>query len=45
MFHNAKKLQKIPPPIFTFFIIFAPRNANYHVLRLIIIITYLYKQK
>lgn len=45
MFHSAKKLQKMPPPYLLFLLPLPPENANYHVLRLIIIITYLYKQK
>jgi hypothetical protein len=31
MFHSAKKVSKIPPPIHFFFLLLPPENANYHV--------------
>ena len=31
MFQNAKKFEKIPPPIHFFFLLLPPENANYHV--------------
>lgn len=43
MFHNTKKLLKFSPP-FIFLLPLPPENENYHVLRLIFIITYLYKR-
>ena len=40
MFLSTKKLRKFPPPIFIFFIIFAPRKCELSCKRLIYIITY-----
>ena len=31
MFQNAKKIEKIPPPIHFFLLLLSPENANYHV--------------
>lgn len=42
MFHSAKKVSKIPPPIHFFFLLLPPENANYHLIWLIFIITYFY---
>ena len=44
MFHSAKKVSKNSPPIHFFFLLLPPENANYYVLRLIYIITYLYSK-
>ena len=44
MFHNTKKVVKFFPPHSFFLLPLPPENENYHVLRLIFIITYLYKR-
>lgn len=43
MFLSTKKIHFIPP-IVIFLLLLQPENANYYVLRLIFIITYLYSK-
>ena len=44
MLFSTKKNENFSPPIHFFLLPLPPENANYHVLRLIFIITYLYKR-